>query len=205
MPILSNRKRELYCLERVKGRSMYEAYTLAGFNAKNRASADSCASRMEKDPEILSRIEELRAKVLPSLNKHLELQAEKAVLDRGWVLERLMKNARIAMGEETVKLTLRKLNKGGSDDPETVTVEVTDRDAAAANKALELLGKTAELRMWVEQIERRDVTDFSKMSDEELDAFIAEGESLAAEGKTLTFIGNGGLDGPVGRGVSDPP
>jgi len=77
--------------------------------------------------------------VLPTLNKMFELKGEKAVLDRAWVLERLMRNARIAMGEETVKLTLRKPNSrmGGEDgESATETLEVTDRDAQAANKAL---------------------------------------------------------------------
>jgi hypothetical protein len=40
------------------------------------------ASRLEKDPEVLNRIEELQAKVLLTLNKKFELKGEKAVLDR---------------------------------------------------------------------------------------------------------------------------
>jgi hypothetical protein len=43
-----------------------------------------------------------------------------------------------------------------------------------ANKALELLGTTAELRLWVEQIEARGADDLSRMYDEALEAFIAE-------------------------------
>src|SRR5262249_40012365 len=154
-----------------------------GFKAKNRAVADAAASRLEKDPEILNRIEELQAKVLPTLNKMLELKAENAVLDGAWVLERVMRNARIAMGEETVKLTLRKPNsrKGSEADASaTQTLELSDRDAQAANKALELLGKTAELRMWVDQVEHGSADEFSRMSEEELRAFIAQQDELIA-------------------------
>src|SRR5262249_12494345 len=105
-------------------------------------------------------------------------------LDRAWVLERLMKNARIAMGEETVKLTLRKGNyrSADADSPATETVEITDRDAQAANKALELLGKTAELRMWVDQVEHGGAGEFSRMSDEELDQYIASKAQALTDG-----------------------
>ena len=175
MPVLRNPKREAYCLERVKGRTQPDAYIIAGYQAKSQAVAEAAASRLEKDPEILTRIEELRAKVLPALNKMLELKADRAVLDRAWVLERLMKNARIAMGEENVKLTLRKRGSGGDDDT-TSTVEITDRDAQAANKALELLGKTNELRLWIEQVESGGAGDFDRMSTEELRAFVYGGE-----------------------------
>ena len=184
MPVLKNQKREAYCLERVKGRAQYEAYVIAGFKAKNRAVVDAAASRLEKDPEVLNRIEELQAKVLPTLNKMFELKGEKAVLDRAWVLERLMRNARIAMGEETVKLTLRKPNsrKGGEDgESATETLELTDRDAQAANKALELLGKTNELRMWVDQVEHGSANEFERMTDEELRAFIEHQNELLAD------------------------
>ena len=94
-----------------------------------------------------------------------------------------MRNARIAMGEETVKLTLRKPNsrKGGEEDAgATETLELSDRDAQAANKALELLGKTAELRMWVDQVEHGSADEFSRMSEEELRAFIAQQDELIA-------------------------
>jgi hypothetical protein len=41
--------------------------------------------------DVLNRIEELRAKVLPTLNKMAELKGEQAVLDRAWVIENVMK------------------------------------------------------------------------------------------------------------------
>lgn len=191
MPILTNKKREAYCLERVRGRTQTDAYIVAGFQVKSPQVAEAAACRLEKDPEVLNRIEELRAKVLPKLNKMAELKAEQVVLSRAWVIEKLIQNARIALGEVPVRLTLRSTlsqPNNGADQPETVTVEVSDRDAAAANKALELLGKTPELRMWVEQVEHGRAGDFSKMSDEELDAFLVEATAQLTAG---TFDDNG--------------
>ncbi len=74
--------------------------------------------------------------------------AEKAELSKAWVLERLMRNARICMGEQTIKLKIYSKTAG-----EVIEVEATDRDSTAANRALELLGK--ELKMFVE---RQEVT-----------------------------------------------
>jgi phage terminase small subunit len=67
--------------------------------------------------------------------------AEKVVVDQAWVLERLMRNARIAMGEEKIKVSIRPKGTDGRLLDATVELEITDRDPAAANKALELLGK----------------------------------------------------------------
>ena len=86
--------------------------------------------------------------------------ADKAVLDKAWVLDRLMRNARIAMGEEKIRLSIK---PRGSDT--AVEVEVTDRDVAGANKALELLGK--ELKMFIDRKEI-GITRYDAMTDEQL-------------------------------------
>ena len=81
-------------------------------------------------------------------------------------------------------MTLRKPNshKGADDnvDSATETIEVSDRDSQAANKALELLGKTNELRMWVDQVEQGSADEFERMTDEELRAFIDHQNELIA-------------------------
>jgi phage terminase small subunit len=81
--------------------------------------------------------------------------AEKAQLSKAWVLERLMRNARICMGEETIKLKVYSKARG-----EVIEVDATDRDSTAANRALELLGK--ELRMF---IDRQVVTEQLSIKD----------------------------------------
>src|SRR5262249_3078473 len=63
---------------------------------------------------------------------------------------------------------------------------LSDRDAQAANK-------TAELGMWVDQVEHGSANEFSRMSEEELRAFIArQDEQLATLNNELaTHAANG--------------
>jgi len=107
-----------------------KAYAASNMTAKTR---NEQASRLLANRKIAARVAAWHKRA-----------ADEAVLDRSWVLNRLMRNARIAMGEETVKLRMRSAK---SDD--IVEVEVSDRDAGAANKALELLGKTPELALFI--------------------------------------------------------
>ena len=73
-----------------------------------------------------------------------EKAAEKAVLDEAWVIERLMRNVRIAMGEELVTRVGSSIDKA-TGDVRTIEVQESARDAAAANRALELLGKKLDM------------------------------------------------------------
>jgi phage terminase small subunit len=72
------------------------------------------------------------AKVALRINELQERATKTAVLDRAWVLERLMRNA----------------DKGAELD-----------DLTASNKALELLGKTEELQMFIEKSKSDITTD----------------------------------------------
>lgn len=72
-------------------------------------------------------------------------------LTRGWIVEQLMRNVAISMGDEAieqrvmVKATRRTLKAGTDGEPliqetvDVVTVKVTDRSGSAANQALNLL------------------------------------------------------------------
>lgn len=100
------------------------------------------------------------------------LQAERdqqrsvvAKLNREWVLERLMKNARLSLGEEPAKV--KRLVRG-----EVVELETHVIDQSAANRALELLGK--ELRMFRDQIEIGGVGEFDTMTTAELRRVVIE-------------------------------
>lgn len=70
--------------------------------------------------------------------------AAKVALDRAWVLERLMANAEIALGNKKTRKTV----KGSGEDSTLGDVEVFDRDAAAANAALKLLGQLPEVGLF---------------------------------------------------------
>ena len=57
MPILSNTRRELFAQEIAKGRTITEAYVVAGYKDN-----DSNASKMANHPEIVARVTEITGK-----------------------------------------------------------------------------------------------------------------------------------------------
>jgi hypothetical protein len=74
--------------------------------------------------------------------------ADKAVVSREWVLTRLMENAEVALGKKTLKLRVQRKDKDGNISVETI--EISAHDSAAANRALELLGKASEVQLFNE-------------------------------------------------------
>ncbi len=159
MAILDDIRHERFVHALLEGKNQGEAYIESGYTAKSLAVASAGATRLLKDAKILNRLNELR-----------KTACFQVVLDRAWVLERLMRNARIAMGEESVKL---KLKDNASDT--AVELDVSDRNGNVANKALELLGKTPELAMFVERVEHGGVGDFDGLTDDQLRQFITHG------------------------------
>jgi phage terminase small subunit len=131
MPALKDKRRELFCQHVVSGMTASAAYAAAGYKAD-----DGNAARMRAKPDVVARIEELSAKVEAKV-------VETVGIGRSYVIEQLRRNAEIAMGDRLVKVVKQTKSE---DDP--MEVEVTMRDAAAANKALELIGK--ELGMFSE-------------------------------------------------------
>lgn len=112
-------KQEAFALAYVTLGNASEAYRSA-YNCKPDAKPAAItveASKLLSNPNVALRVAELQ-----------ERASAKVVLNRAWVLERLMRNV-----EEGHKIS----------------------DLAASNKALELLGKTDELAMFVE---RQNVT-----------------------------------------------
>lgn len=167
MPILKNPKHELFVQGIAKGLSGAKAYTSAGYTA-NANAANVAATRLLAQPIIQARRDELLAK-----RDALEIRAfEKAALSKSWVIERLMKNAMQALGE--IPTPMKVVNK---ETGESVDTEVIDIDRQAANKALELLGKT--LGQFIERKEIGEPGDFAGMSTDELrEQLRREGEAL---------------------------
>lgn len=166
MPALKNARHELFAQGVVKGLCGKDAYLKAGFTAKADNIAVAAASRLLATVSVQERVNELKDKA-----------AVKAVLTREWVLERLMRNARLAMGEEPMKVKIRKPKSD-----EVIELEVHRPDAAAANKALELLGKVRELGLFVERVETGRPGEFAAMADDELrNAVLEEMRSLGIE------------------------
>lgn len=141
--MLSNAQHEKFALGIAQGMEIGLAYEAAGYRATgNAAQVNGC--RLLKREDIQARVAELQ-------QRQVEITQAKDALDRQWVIERLMRNAKIAMGEERVKTTTK----------EGAAVDVYMRDAAAANQALSLLGK--ELGMFIDRSENvnviRDISD----------------------------------------------
>ena len=130
-------KQEKFCTLYVELGNATHAYLQAYQTANmTHRTAQKRAGELLKNGAVAGRIAALQAAA-----------AQKAGLTRQWVLERLMLNARICMGEERVRLAVQRTNKE-TKQIDVVEIEVTERDAAAANRALELLGKTEELRLF---------------------------------------------------------
>lgn len=122
--------------EYLRGGNASAAYRLA-YDA-GRMSPETIRKRaqeMLRKGAIKGRLAELREKT-----------AEAAVVDRLWVISTLVENCEIAMGRKTTKKTV----KGSGEDAVLATVQVYDRDAAAANAALKLLGQLPEVGLFAE-------------------------------------------------------
>ena len=94
-------------------------------------------------------------KITARLGVLKERAAAKAVLTRAWIIEELMDNAKKAKGAE---------------------------DFIASNKALELLGKTDEMRMFVERSESDNRHDHKVSPVSAFDDFLKEAAGTRAEG-----------------------
>src|SRR5690349_14751737 len=90
-------KQERFCILHVELGNATEAYVQAyDSDGMSRRTAQKRAADLMKNGAITGRITELRARA-----------AAEASLSRAWVLDRLMRNARIALGEEKVTVTYR--------------------------------------------------------------------------------------------------
>src|SRR5262245_48518071 len=89
---------------------------------------------------------------------------------RAWVSDRLMRHAQVCLGEIPLRLKMRKAHSA-----DVMELETHQRDASAANRALELLGR--EVNLFTEKKEVGKPGEFDHTTDEELAEFIvAQGE-----------------------------
>jgi phage terminase small subunit len=121
-----------------KQQAFVEAYLDCGSAAESYRRAYNCANmgpstvrreatRLLTHPAIYHTITTLRAQ-----------SAQEAVLDRSWVLCMLKENAEVSLGKRTIKLRIPRKDKE-TGKTEVSECEVSAHDAAAANRALELL------------------------------------------------------------------
>lgn len=160
MPALDNSKWERFARLVANGDSPTESYVSAGYSA---ASAHASASRLLKNATVCTRIAELRPRII-------EIATQATGINKAWVISGLKKNYERAMQEEAV------LDREGKETGEFVY------QGTVANRSLELIGK--ELGMFVD---RKDVTlrkALSELTDEEVDALIADAERKQASEAT---------------------
>lgn len=163
-------KQHKFCELYMQTGNATEAYKGAYSAGKMKSSTvNKKASGLMQKGQIRARIEDIQAGA-----------AERAELTKSWVLERLMRNVRICMGEEPIKLRLYSKKAG-----EIIEEDVHIRDATAANRALELLGK--ELKMFTDRQEVSGSLTLEQLvmasiarRDARAEATFAPGEKLAS-------------------------
>jgi phage terminase small subunit len=168
---LRNIRYEIFAQEIAKGVSHEEAFVIAGFTPN-----PSNARRLKLHKLVVQRVQtilENRYKIADRKDgKAVEKAAEALAIDKQWVMGAMVENALIALGRKSVVVTKVDRKTG-----QPRQFEVTMRDAAAANRSLELLGR--EFRMWIERKEIGEAGEFERMNEHELRNFlIAEAEAL---------------------------
>lgn len=126
LPLLDNPRHERFAQLLAKGKTQADAYEEAGYRPN-----DGGASRLAGNVKVKARLTELT-----------ERAATRAEVSKSWVMERLMRNAQMCLGEAPMVTP-------GDGDSENDDVVEYKRDPAAANQALQLLGK--ELGMFVDR------------------------------------------------------
>jgi phage terminase small subunit len=148
-------KQEAFILAYLETGNASEAYRRA-YNAlrMNAATVNREAHSLLEHPKVAPRLKDLRNRVTNQAVEHV-------ALSRAWVLDRLMRHAQVCLGEIPLRLKLRKAHSA-----DVMEQETHQRDASAANRALELLGR--EVNLFTEKREIGKPGDFDHMSDEEL-------------------------------------
>jgi len=182
MPVLKHAKHERFAQELANGVPGTGAYILAGYKKDS-----GNAARLQQDDRIIQRVSEILSEREAIHAQATAIAIEKTALTKEWVIEKLRKNALIALGEEKLKASVFVKSAG-----EVKEIEITARDAGAANRALELLGK--EMGMFIDRHEIGGPGDFDHMSDEELNQLIVDG--LKENPDLMKRIREGGVSKP---------
>jgi hypothetical protein len=157
MPALRNPRHERFAQAYVRGETAgngTQSY-VAAFGKADKAAA----SKLLRRDDVAQRLTELQVATNEVEAKAHERAVEKLALTKEWAIQKLMDNALIALGEKTIRR--RFIPKGGD---MVIEADVHERDAAAANRALELLGR--EVGAFTEH--RRLTVEHADLTDEQL-------------------------------------
>lgn len=168
MPALQNARHERFAALLSRGMHQGKAYKEAGFRNAHRSSA----SKLARQPQIRARVDELLKARGDAEAQAIAKIAVKFELSRQWVIDKLVKNAEIALGERPVQARADALEYR--------------YDGAVAARSLELLGR--EVGLFVERKQIDVVADVKRLSDAELLAQIREtaGELLELTAEDAT-------------------
>lgn len=149
MPPLRNARHERFAQDIAAGKSLEEAYRLAGYKPDRRN-----AQTLSKRADISRRIYDILRMRERKEAKTTERAIERAAISKEWVIEKLRENVERAMTATAV------LDRDGNPIGEYTY------NGGVANKALELLGR--EISMFIARSEVGKPCDFSELSDGEL-------------------------------------
>jgi phage terminase small subunit len=160
---LKNPKHEHFAQIVSNGESPARAYVLAGYSENGAAQS---ANRLLMNAEICSRIAELRKEKELMHSASVAQVVESAGIDKAWVMAKLVRVVELGMQAEIIK-----------DDDGKVIGDGDAQNLAAANKALELIGK--EFAMFIDRKEVR-TGPLDDLAHEDLKALYEALTALAA-------------------------
>ena len=137
MPPLKNTRQETFCQEWVKDHNDSRAYKAAGYKCGTYNAAHAGPNILLKKVNIRKRIMEIERPMLEAKRRAEVKAAEASIIDRAWVVGRLVSNVDRSMQAEAV------CDKDGN------PTGVYKYEGNVANRGLELIGKN--LGMFQEQ------------------------------------------------------
>jgi hypothetical protein len=155
------KKQHDFCIAFVETGNASEAYRRTySCDRRNSQTIRTNAQRLLHTDAVAAKIASLQNEIDSAAVKKLSLSRE-------LVIDNLMEIVERAMGRQLVKLRVyRKITDSFED------IEISQYNATAAIRALELLGKVDTIGLFVERHEVDRMSRFEAMSDEELDAHI---------------------------------
>lgn len=196
MPVLKNHRWEKFARELAKGKSAIEAYEIAGFKPHR-----SSASKLQHAANISQRVSELLQQERQKDARAVEIAAQKLAITKEAVLSELAKIGFANMADymragpngdpyldfsnltrdqtaALAEVTVEDFKDGRGDnarDVRRIKFKLHDKKSALVD-----IGR--ELGMFVNRTEVGAPGDFARMTDEELDAFIAERAGIDSGG-----------------------
>ena len=155
MPILRNARHEQFAQQLAGGATAIDAHRAAGFRADR-----GNATRLQQNDSIRQRVAEILAEREAIHGQATARAIERTGSTKQWVIDQLRENVERAMQAQPV------LDRAGR--PTGMFIY----NGAAANRALELLGK--EMGMFIDRREVRNVDEFEKMDEVELDKWLSD-------------------------------